>query len=87
MNYEEKIKELESRIEALEKIENKRKVKATISIVFKVVTFILIIVTIFFGYKFIKSYYDQFSGFTNISGQNSSDNLKEQLNSFQDLFR
>ena len=87
MNYEEKIKELESRIEALEKIENKRKVKATISIVFKVVTFILIIVTIFLGYKFIKSYYDQFSGFTNISGQNSSGNLKEQLNSFQDLFR
>ena len=56
MNYEEKIKELNERIEVLEKAEHKRIVKKRIEITFNVIKIIIIILLLIKVYLYIKPY-------------------------------
>ena len=64
MNYEEKIKELTERIEKLEAIENKRKLKRNIRIGFKITEILVILTIVLITYyqinnKLIKPYQEK----------------------------
>ena len=57
MNYEEKIKELNDRIERLEKYENKRQLKRKLQLSLKIAKIIIVLVVIVMMYvKFILPY-------------------------------
>lgn len=56
MNYEEKIKELNERIEVLEKAEHKRIVKKRIEITFNIIKLIIFILLLIKVYLYIKPY-------------------------------
>lgn len=56
MNYEEKIKELNERIEILEKAEHKRIVKKRIEITFNIIKLIIFILLLIKVYLYIKPY-------------------------------
>lgn len=56
MNYEEKIKELNERIEVLEKAEHKRIAKKRIEITFNIIKLIIFILLLIKVYLYIKPY-------------------------------
>lgn len=57
MNYEEKIHELESRVEYLEKKEKSRQNKKIAKIVFKLTEIIVVIVLLYLGYNYVNEKY------------------------------
>ena len=57
MNNEEKIRELETRIEYLEKKEKSRQNKKIARIVFKIVEILVIIVLLYMGYNYVNEKY------------------------------
>ena len=56
MSSEEKVKELEERIEKLEKAENKRVIKKRIELAWGLIKLIVLIVLVFMAWNYIKPY-------------------------------
>ena len=83
MNYEEKIQELENRIEKLERIEKSRRTKRIVSIIFKIILFCIILFAMYKLYIFIKPYFDQIGNLKGLTeGLNLDGNsLSNELNS------
>ena len=86
MNYEEKINELESRLEKLEKKEKRRTIKNRIvySIYAAIIIGVIVVVWILYG-KF-KTYRDQFDSLTNWSTSLNRDNIIDGSDNFLDYF-
>ncbi len=81
MSNEEKIQELESRIEKLEKIENRRKIMSIITIcIYGVIVLSIIGVCIYF-YFWVKPYKDKVDALTNWGGS-KIDQIEDGINSY-----
>lgn len=65
MNYEEKIKELNERIEVLEKAEHKRIVKKRIAITFNIIKVLIIVIILIKVYLIVKPYKEKIDNIEN----------------------
>ena len=51
---EDKVKDLEKRVQKLENIEHKRKTKAIVTAVIKISVYVLLLIAAFFAFKYVK---------------------------------
>ncbi len=89
MNKDEKIKELESRIEKLENIEKRRKIKNIVILcIYSALVVALVVILIVF-YQKIKPYKDQIDSLKNFGSNSKEDTIIEGDNGmfgFDDFF-
>lgn len=84
MNYEEKIKELEGRIETLENIEKKRKRRKIIKIVLKLIVVLLVIRFSYYLYLKAKPYIEKVKDLGGVSerAKEGKDYIKDKWDSW-----
>ena len=54
ISLEDKVKDLEKRVQKLENIEHKRKTKAIVTAVIKISVYVLLLIAAFFAFKYVK---------------------------------
>ena len=54
ISLEDKIRELEKRVQELENIEHRRKTKAIVTAVIKISVYVLLLIAAFFAFKYVK---------------------------------
>ena len=54
ISLEDKVKDLEKRVQELENIEQKRKTKAIVTAVIKISVYVLLLIAAFFAFKYVK---------------------------------
>ena len=54
ISLEDKVKDLEKRVQKLENIEHKRKTKAMVTAVIKISVYVLLLIAAFFAFKYVK---------------------------------
>ena len=83
INYDEKIRELEGRIEVLEKAEQKRKREKIIKLVFRIILVIIVIAFMIYLYHYIQPYLKQIKDLSGITdrAKEGGNFLKDQYNS------
>lgn len=54
ISLEDKVKDLEKRVQELENIEHKRKTKAIVTAVIKISVYVLLLIAAFFAFKYVK---------------------------------
>ena len=63
ISLEDKVKDLEKRVQELENIEHKRKTKAIVTAVIKISVYVLLLIAAFFAFKYVKETVKAFEGY------------------------
>ena len=86
LSTEERIQALEARVKVLENIEAKRKRKMIISIVVKVVFYLIILIAMYRLFLYVKPYFDQLTHANDIRNSLGNYDLNSYLEEFQNMF-